>query len=240
MYLMHYLYRIPSILILSIACRAHSPLGEALIIGNQHYARGPLQTALNDAAALASALSDLGFEVTRVNDASLSEMTSKIESFSKSLKGRGIVLVYYSGHGLQIDGHNYLLPIDFAAKSESEAIKSAYSVSLVLDKISVKRVRLKILILDSCRDNPFMSASTMRPGWAAMYSTADTLITFATEPGHTANDKPSDTNGLFAKCLLAEIQVSRTNLHALFARVAHDVYYTSNKTQLPWTAPQQP
>lgn len=237
---MRNLYIIPFFLILSLGCRAQNSRGQALIIGNQHYAKGPLRTAVNDAGALASTLNGLGFEVTRVTDATLAEMASKIDWFSRALNGKGIVLVYYSGHGLQIDGQNYLLPIDFTATNESEAKHGAYALSRIIEKISVKRVRLKIVILDSCRDNPFFSAVTVHPGWAAMTSSSDTLIAFATQPGRTANDNPSDANSLFAKHLLAEIGGHRTSLQALFARVSHDVYFDSNRSQLPWTAPQRP
>lgn len=232
----HYLLLV---VVFSLGCRAENGQ-KALIIGNQHYGKSPLRTSLNDAEAITTGLTGLGFNVTTVMDAKLADIGSAVEKFTNSLKDKDIAVVYYSGHGLQVDGQNYLLPVDFNGWTEADAKRDGYPVARVLDKISAKRTRLKILILDSCRDNLFLASSTLRPGWASMNSSAGTLIAFATAPGSTANDNPEETNGLFAKHLLTELKTSRMNLQALFERVRRDVYQDSNKTQMPWTAPQHP
>lgn len=209
---------------------------QALIIGNQNYETAVLQNPINDAGAIASRLSTLGFTVTTVLDAKLPQISTAVDSFTRSLNENDVALFYYSGHGFQLEGDNYLIPVDFNARSESDAKYAAYSVSRILDKMSSKRTRLNVLILDSCRDNPFLATRSSRGGWAAMNTTAGTLIAFATAPGSTASDNPADRNGLFTKHLLNELQRPRVGLQELFDRVRRDVYLDSNKTQLPWTA----
>lgn len=209
---------------------------QALIIGNQNYLRASLSNPINDAEAIAARLTALGFTVRTVLDARLPQIGAAVDSFTEALNENDVALFYYSGHGLQIDGDNYLIPIDFNAYTEEDARYEAYSVTRVLQKISSKRTRLNVIILDSCRDNPFLGKRGGRKGWAAMNTTAGTVIAFATAPGSTASDNPGDRNGLFTKHLLNELNKAHVGLEALFDDVRRDVYFDSQETQLPWTA----
>jgi len=209
---------------------------KALIVGNQNYNQSPLRNALNDANAIAVRLRSVGFEVTAIDDAKAAQLSEAVDAFARSVSENDVALFYYSGHGFQLEGENYLVPLDFTAQTESDAKYGAYPVSRILQKISEKRTRLNILILDSCRDNPFLPTRSTRGGWAAMNTTVGTLIAFATSPGSTASDNPAEANGLFTKYLLQELQTPHIGLQELFDHVRRDVYLNSNKTQLPWTA----
>jgi len=209
---------------------------KALVLGNQNYGQAPLTNALNDAAALSSRLRLLGFSVRSANDTNLAQLGAAVETFVQSLRDNDVALVYYSGRGFQSQGENYLIPLGFTAETESDAREAAYPVSRILNRIAKTRPRLNILILDSCRDNPFLPK--IRPGWAAIPSPSRTLVALATSPGSTANDNPASINGLFARDLLVELKSYRQSLQELFDRVRENVYRDSNWTQLPWTAAQ--
>ena len=160
-----------------------------------------------------------------------------LNEFVSTLRPGDVALLYYSGHGLQIDGENYLIPTDFSAASESEAKYAAYSASRAVQQIADRNTKLNIVILDACRDNPFrFSARSLRRGWAPMDTGRGTYIAFATGPGSTASDGPAGTNGLFTRHLLNALRISGLGLDDVFARVREAVYADSGAQQLPWSA----
>jgi uncharacterized caspase-like protein len=146
-----------------------------------------------------------------------------------------VALFYYSGHGLQVDGENHLLPIDFGATDEAQVKYQAYSASQVHDRMQRAGGRLNILILDACRDNPFRAARGGAAGWAAMASGRGTLIAFATAPGSTASDNLSESNGLFTKFLLDTLRRPGLKLSEILDRVREQVDEASGHRQVPYT-----
>src|SRR5690348_5043552 len=155
----------------------------ALIIGNESYAKWPLKNPVNDARSMDQALRESGFRTELVLNGSLREMERAIDRFIATLRAGDIAAFYYSGHGIQLSGENYLVPVDFDAKDEADAKYASYSVSRVRERIELSGARLSLLILDACRNNPFRTSRAAGGGLAAMDTGRGTFIAFSTGPG---------------------------------------------------------
>jgi hypothetical protein len=135
----------------------------ALVIGNGNYASSPLRNPANDARAVSAALKDLGFDVIHHENLGLKAMGKTIREFGNKLKDSGGVgLFYYAGHGMQVKGRNYLIPVDADIQNEDEIAFNALDANIVLEKIDTANNRLNLVILDACRNNPF--ARSFRSG----------------------------------------------------------------------------
>jgi len=208
----------------------------ALVIGNASYARAPLVNPVRDAQAVAAELRALGFTVLTGNNLSLRELSRQIDDFASRVHSGDLALFYFSGHGMQVDRENYLVPVDFEAASDADVPYTAYPASRVRDKLEGTGARLRILILDACRDNPYKTSRGGPSGLAPMGTNAEgTLIAFATGDNNVASDGPGQANGLFTEHLLSGLREPGLELHDLFKRVKEDVYYGSNKKQNPFT-----
>jgi uncharacterized caspase-like protein len=207
----------------------------ALVIGNDAYPQVPLMNAVNDAMTIQKVMEARGFSVRTLTNAPLQNLDSEVSAFVKSLAVGDIVLLFYSGHGMQIEGDNYLIPVDFSAATEIDAKYKAYSINRILAAISEQKPSLLLVILDACRDNPFRAAKSFQKGWAAMEGAFGTFVAFATSPGSTASDNPRGRNGLFTEQLAASlIKSPNLSLDDLFKTVRMQVYYKSQARQLPW------
>lgn len=184
-------------------------LGErrlALVIGNDAYPRMPLRNAVNDASSMAAALTRVGFDVRRATNTSFKELNQSIDRFVGELRRGDIALVYYAGHGIQIEGENFLLPIDFDAQDETDAKYEGYSASRLAERLPASGAQLSVLVFDACRDNPFRASRSGSRGLASMNGATGSLIAFATAPGRTADDNLAAGNGLFTQHLLRAIE----------------------------------
>lgn len=207
----------------------------ALVIGNAAYPKWPLKNSSNDAKSMASALRDLSFETTEVLDGTLRTIERSIDRFVAQIRPGDVALFYYAGHGVQLAGENYLIPVDFDAKDEADAKYAAYSISRVQDRMENAGARLSMLILDACRNNPFRTGRAAGGGLAVMNSGRGTLIAFATGPGKVADDNPRASNGLFTSHLISALREPGLTLDGIFNRVREEVYADSNGQQVPWT-----
>lgn len=208
----------------------------ALVIGNSTYAKAPLKNPGNDAKAMAGVLRELGFEVMEARDVSRREMGQRIDEFSSRLTAGDLGLFYFAGHGVQVAQENYLVPVDFQAASEADVKYEAYSASQVRDKMEASGARLRVLIFDACRNNPFRGTRGGSSGLAPMGSDAEgTLIAFATGDGRLADDNQAGGNGLFTQHLITNLQTPGLSLEEIFKRVKEDVYLASNRRQNPFT-----
>ena len=208
----------------------------ALVVGNAAYPRSPLVNPERDAEAVAGELRGLGFTVTARSNLTLREFSRAVDEFAGRLQSGDLALFYYSGHGMQVDRENYLLPVDFEASSEADVPYAAYPANRLRDKLERSGARLRVMILDACRDNPYKSSKGGPSGLAPMGSTAEgTLIAFATGDSRTASDNPGQRNGLFTEHLLTALREPGLELHDLFKRVKEEVYYESDKRQNPFT-----
>lgn len=208
----------------------------ALVIGNNAYPAAPLKNAVNDAVAIAAALNKHGFVVQRHTDVTLEALERSIDQFLISIKAGDVALVYYSGHGMQIDGDNYIIPTSFAPKDEIDAKHSSYSVDRLMERLAERDPRLNLLILDSCRDNPFHPTRSHTKGWAPTNTGWGTFVAFATAPGSTASDNPGGVNGLFTSKLVGALEQPGWSLDSVFSWVRKQVFFESKGQQLPWTS----
>lgn len=140
----------------------------ALVIGNSGYKEIPLRSPINDANDMSSILERMGFNVIKKVNVNYQEMEDAIRQFGKAIKPNDIALFYFSGHGVQVAGINYLLPIGINIDSEDEIKYKSVAADMVLDKLEHAGSRLNIIILDACRNNPFKRARTLDKGLAMM------------------------------------------------------------------------
>jgi len=181
----------------------------ALVIGNAAYPTSSLKNPVNDARAMAQALRELGFEVLARENVSQKDMRRAVIEFGDRLRNGGVGLFYYAGHGLQVAGRNYMVPVDATIKSESEVEVESVDVASVLARMETARNRLNIVVLDACRDNPFgRSFRSAARGLAAIDAPSGTLIAYATAPGKLARDGEG-ANGLYTAELLRAIRARR-------------------------------
>ncbi len=205
----------------------------ALVIGNNSYPWAPLTNAASDARSLAKALESAGFEPSNITlkiDANLREMQRTIRSFVDSLRSGDLAFVYYSGHGMEVRGKNYLLPIDFPSdSSESSVGDDAYSAQELLDKIDSSGARVKLIVFDACRDNPLpVTKRSISRGLGRMADGEGMLIMFATSAGKTATD-----SGVFERELARGLQMPGISADDAFKQVARNVNRVTGGQQTP-------
>lgn len=226
-----------SLLLIGTA-QAANPAGErrlALVIGNAAYDRNPLENPINDARAIADALGKLGFKVRKLENASLRQMDEAVRDFGEDLAKGGAGLFFYAGHGMQVKGSNYLIPIGELPKDEDDVPYKAFNADILLDRMETANNPINIVILDACRDNPFVKRKSRSTagGLAQMNAGKGTLIAFATAPGKTASDG-SGNNGLFTEHFLRTVKQPGLKVEDVFKRVRAGVEKESGGAQIPW------
>ena len=212
----------------------------ALVIGNGAYTKAkPLRNPTNDATDMAKVLKDLGFEVISGVDLNKRQMENLIRDFGAKLASGGVGLFYYAGHGIQVAGENYLIPVNAEIPQEDEVTYEAVSVGRILTKMTTAKNDLNIVILDACRNNPFARSwrgfrdAANSDGLAKISPPTGTLMLYATEPGKVAADGVG-RNGLFTESLLQHILKPNVNYDQIVLAVSKDVWERSNRQQLPW------
>lgn len=206
----------------------------ALVIGNSDYERMPLKNPVNDARDMTAMLKKMGFKVLFEENATQRKMESAIREFGKMLRNEKIGLFYYAGHGMQIQGRNYLLPVDANINYETDVKYEAVHAGRVLDAMYNAGNELNIVILDACRDNPFArSFRSAERGLARMDAPTGTLIAYATSPGNVASDG-TGKNGIYTKHLLKNIPIRGLTVEQVFKRVRVGVIKDTSNRQVPW------
>ena len=208
----------------------------ALVVGNDVYTSPSmlqLQNAVNDARAVAAALEEVGFTVTKVENATRAQLSAALGRFVERLQGDDVALFYFAGHGMQVEQTNYLIPTDYAGQTAAEVRLSAFSAVEVEDML--RRARVAMLVFDACRNTPpaYRGMRGGGTGLAAMEARG-TLIAFAAGAGEYALDAaPGEANGLFTAKLLEALRVPGLTATALFQQVRREVYSASQETQFP-------
>jgi hypothetical protein len=192
---------------------------------------------------MAKLLRNVGFDVVEGSNLSRDKMTERLLEFGKKAEGADIALFYYAGHGIAVNGTNYLLPVDADLKSEMDVkLGAAINVDLTLEQ-TMADAKVKLVFLDACRDNPFAArirsakatrSVSVESGLAEMKSGEGTLIAFATGPGQTALDGEAGTNSPFTRALLANIATPGAEIQQAMTKVRAQVNEETNKNQLPW------
>ena len=206
----------------------------ALVIGNGAYRDSPLPNPVNDAADMAKVLEASGFTVLKRENATLREMHLALREFGDRLGRQSTGLFYFAGHGLQVRGRNYLLPVDADIAREDEAAFAALDLGAVMEKLDSAKNPVNIVVLDACRDNPFGSRlHSSAKGLAPVDAPPGTLIAYATAPGSTAADG-AGRNGLYTQHLVREIERPGLAIEEVFKAVRAGVRSDSKNLQIPW------
>ena len=212
---------------------------KALVIGNASYGRGGLSNPLRDAAAVGAALGTLGFRVTRKNNLKKSDMRTAVNGFVSTLRRSDVAIVYYAGHGIELKGKNYLLPVDFNARNEDDAVDDGYSLDTLMARLSRRGGGLNVVIVDACRDDPYSrgwSRGGRSRGLAKVESLpTETYIAFSSQPGATASDGGGSANSPFTSALLRHLPEAGVELDVMFRQVRSDVREATGGRQDPWT-----
>jgi hypothetical protein len=206
----------------------------ALIIGNGNYKDFPLANPTNDARDIAVALTGLGFQVILRENVNQRGMKQAVREFGDRIKAGSVGLFYFAGHGIQVKGRNYLVPVGSQIQREDEVEDESVDVNLVLEKMEAAGNRLNIVVLDACRNNPFQrSFRSASRGLAPLDAAKGTLIAFATAPGSVAADGVG-RNGVFTRHLLTSLKHPESDIEKVFRRVRAAVLDETKGQQVPW------
>ena len=206
----------------------------ALVIGNANYKNGPLKNPINDANDMEVILKKYGFEVINLRDASLSEMRKGVRDFGDRLLNYDVGLVYYSGHGIEVKGRNFFLPVSEDIRREDEIADQALDANLILEKMGTAQKNINILIVDACRNNSLSSKyKSKSSGLATMEAPYGTIIAFSTAPGKVAEDGNS-RNSPYTKNLIKEMQVPNRPIENIFKATRRGVREETRGRQTPW------
>lgn len=206
----------------------------ALVIANGSYPQFPLSNPINDATDIASSLEKVGFTVIFERNLTNNSFRNVLRTFGEQLKQYDVGLFYYAGHGVQVNGINYLLPVDAEIKYEDEIQSQAIEADLVLRKMASAKVDVNILVLDACRNNPFSRGFRgVTPGLAVMNAPKGTIIAYSTAPGHTAEDGRG-RNSPYAEQLLKSIEIPGITIEKLFKYVRVGLSLETKGHQISW------
>lgn len=206
----------------------------ALVIGNANYASAPLKNPVNDATDMAAALRAVGFQVTLGTDWTKRQMEDAIRAFGAKLRAGGTGLFYFAGHGVQVRGRNYLVPVGFAIGSESEVEYEAVDAGRVLGQMEDAGNSVNIVILDACRNNPFgRGFRSAEQGLAQVTAPNGSFVAYATAPGSVAADG-AGRNGTYTAALLEALRVPNLRVEDVFKRVRQTVARATAQQQIPW------
>ena len=228
----------------------------ALVIGNSEYRYArPLVNPKNDSADIAEALKNLNFETTLLQNATKNQIETAVSRFLELLKrDGGVGLFYYAGHGVQLEGDNYLVPVETTAGTEQQIKRQSYNIARLLSGMRKIKTATNILILDACRNNPFIhtdkagtrsaganderglvkiNVPKLDTGLSKLDAPPNTLIAFATAPGRVALDGEGRNSPYTAK-LIRSMQRTGLTIGQVFRQVRADVVELSNGEQIPW------
>jgi uncharacterized caspase-like protein len=230
-----------------VSCPAAEKTRFALVIGNAKYdaAVGPLRNSVNDAKAVSKALRGLGFSVIEEHNVSRGELMEAVTDFRGKIRNAEVALFYYAGHGISVAGSNYLIPLKSGyqpAGADEMALRmlaetKLFNAEQVVAEMSASGARCNLVILDACRNTPVANAGNTRSlagsgGLAEMKPPAGSLIAFATDAGHTAQDGEG-ANGLYTGELVKHLQTPGITIEQVFKRTRAAVIKQSGGKQVP-------
>ena len=219
----------------------------ALVIGNGAYRSAPLKNPTGDAGAVAAMLRGLGYQVTLRQNTGLRELIEALREFSIRAPKASVRMVFYAGHGVQVKGRNYLVPIDADPKSEEDIPRQSADVGEFIDRLSAIRTGANIVVLDACRVNPFAGGVIVGPdgrrlkfrgltprGLASLDAPVGTLVAFSTAPNGVALDGSDGQHSVYARHLLANLPTPGLPIEQLFKRIRIGVAQDTDRVQVPW------
>lgn len=209
----------------------------ALVIGNSNYQNAPqLQNPDNDAQSMAQFLNSAGFEVVAATDLSQNDMLRVVQDFSAKVSARGpntVAMVYYAGHGVQLAGENYLVPVDAKVSSPTELVNNSVRLVDVMSTLEAIPSRMRIVILDACRNNPFPNVNDAGRGLAIVDAPNGSIVGYSTAPGTEALDGTGG-HSPYTQAFLNVAREPNMPIEQLFKRVRLAVNQTTSGAQIPW------
>ena len=208
----------------------------ALLIGNASYLNvSPLSNPPNDVRAFAEALRKVGFDVMVRQDADLRTMDEAVNDFWNRLKGKDSGLFYYSGHGIQVNGQNFLVPVNALIEKELDIKHTCFPAQKLIDLMDDAKAGTNIVILDACRNNPFKrSDRSASMGLAKMDAAGQMFIAYATDPDRVANDGAHGGNSPYMRHILKNLQTPGLPVEMMFKQVRMGVLEDTSQKQRPW------
>ena len=204
----------------------------ALVIGNQRYAMAPLETPEADARAMAEKLIRAGYKVTKQLNLRQTEFYDAIDTFFSQNKSSEAVLFFYAGHAVQINGKNFLIPIDIK-KEDPDLLSRMFDLRYLMTKMTEIKSETKLVILDACRDNIFSSNPNAASGLSELISPPGTFVAFSTAPGSTAEDGDGE-NSPYTTALLESLFRPNVKIEDSFKDVRRKVRFLTENAQTPW------
>jgi hypothetical protein len=209
----------------------------ALVIGNSNYETAPkLANPGNDAQSMAQLLNSAGFEVTQATDLARSDMVRVVQDFSAKVAERGprtVAMIYYAGHGVQVAGENYLLPVDAKIASPSDLDGNSLRLVDLMGTLESISSRMRIVVLDACRNNPFPEANDKGRGLAIVDAPNGSIVGYSTAPGMEAQDGDGN-HSPYTSAFLNNARQPNLPIEQLFKRVRLEVNNATNGRQTPW------
>ncbi len=206
----------------------------ALVIGNGQYASRPLKNAVNDAELMAATLKDLGFDVLKRTNLDQKGMKRAFIDFGSKLSSSSIALVFYAGHGMEVNKTNYMIPVDAAIEKEADVRVEGVAIDELFEQIQLSGSRKNILILDACRDNPFIPERSGASRTLGKLSPSfDIKIIYATTPGHTASDG-TGANGTFTDAFVQQLKLPNQEMVDVLINTSETVKMVSQGQQRPY------
>lgn len=212
----------------------------ALLIGNNNYndSHYKLSNAVSDAQALTDKLKKLGFKCITVLDANHEQLDRALLKFRSLVEGYEVGLFFFAGHGLEIDGYNYLAEIDTSFQDKLSCKHTSMRLDYIIDSFEESKLITKIFILDACRDNPFdtagMRSAGIRTQFAPVYAPKGSFIAFGTSPGQRASDAGIGDNGAFTSAILSHIETPGIRIEDMFKRVRNTLSTLTSNKQISW------
>jgi len=204
---------------------------KALVIGNARYVDKPLKNPVNDAELMSSTLKNLRFSVTKYTDVNRESFNNAVRKFAEKLDIEDEVVFYYSGHGVQLAGENFLLPVEEAFEDESDIENKAISLNWITAKLNSTAITM--IFLDACRDNPYSMYRSGAKGLAMTGATGNMFFMYSTEAGAVANDGKG-SNSDFTRSLSSQMAKPGVSLDDISTNVTAEVCELSNNSQRPW------
>lgn len=209
----------------------------ALVIGNSNYQTAPkLANPGNDAQSVAQLLNSAGFEVTQAIDLSRNEMVRAVQDFSDKIAARGpgaVAMIYYAGHGVQLAGENYLLPVDAKISSPSDLDGNSLRLVDVMGTLESIPSRMRIVVLDACRNNPFPEINDAGRGLAIVDAPRGSIVGYSTAPGMEAQDGDG-RHSPYTSAFLNSARTPNLPIEQLFKRIRLEVNNLTDGRQTPW------
>ncbi|MBB4258864.1 MULTISPECIES: caspase family protein [unclassified Bradyrhizobium] len=209
----------------------------ALVIGNSNYKNAPqLANPDNDAESMAKFLNSAGFEVVAATDLTQNDMLRVVQDFSAKVSARGpntVAMVYYAGHGVQLAGENYLVPVDAKVSNQTELVNNSVRLVDVMSTLETIPSRMRIVILDACRNNPFPDVNDAGRGLAIVDAPNGSIVGYSTAPGAEALDGTGG-HSPYTQAFLNVAREPNVPIEQLFKRVRLQVNQSTSGAQIPW------